>query len=225
MKPLFLTLLFLITNMMIAQVPPKPSVDVSGEGIVNVIPDQVAIDIRVEHTGTNASEVKRKNDQVVSDVLAYVKRSGIEAKYVKTNYIRLSKNYEYNTKTYNYAANQAITIKLVDLAKYENLMDGLLATGINRIDGISFSSSKAVDLEAEARKKAVENALTKAKEYASVLNQQVGKAIHISEFQQSTGPNPLLRNMNFAEASSGQQTIAPGEMQISAKVNISFELN
>ncbi len=225
MKPLLTLTLVLITTFMTAQQLKKPTVDVSGEGIVNVVPDQVTISVRVEHTGSNAKEVKLKNDQIINQVLQFVKQAGIEEKHVRTEYIRLSKNYEYNTKTYNYAANQSVTIKLIDLSKYEDIMDGLLETGINRIDGISFSSSQQKELEAEARKKAVVNAKQKAMEYAGVLEQTVGKAVHISEFQQVNTPSPVLRSMSFDEASSSKQTIAPGEMQISARVNVSFELN
>ncbi|NND62770.1 MAG: SIMPL domain-containing protein [Flavobacteriaceae bacterium] len=223
---LFITLaLALITNFMTAQHMPKPSVDVSGEGIVNVTPDQVTVSVRVEHTGNDAKEVKLKNDRIINDVLKFVKRMGIEEKHVRTEYIRLSKNYEYNTKKYNYAANQSVSIKVVDLSNYEELMNGLLETGINRIDGISFSSSRQEELESEARKKAMANAKLKATEYASVLDQSIGKALQISEFQKVNTPSPVFRSMAMADASESSQTIAPGEMQITVKVNVSFELN
>lgn len=212
--------------MMTAQNAPVPSVDVTGEGIVKVVPDEVTIKLRVENTGRNAKELKQQNDRVVNDVLAFLKRSGIDDKYVSTDYIRLSKNYEYNTKTYNYSANQSITVKLTNLKKYEEIMNGVMETGINRIDGISFSSSQSESLQSQARKKAIENAKMKATEYASVLNQQVGKAIRISEFQNTISPQPkFARSMMMdAESSGGQQTLAPGEMEIQVRVNVSFQL-
>ena len=212
--------------MMTAQNTPIPSVDVTGEGIVKVVPDEVTVNVRVENTGKDAKALKRQNDATVNDVLAFVKRMGIADKYVSTQYVRLSKNYEYNTKTYNYSANQAISIKITDLKKYEDVMNGLIETGINRIDGISFSSSQANSLKSEARKKAVENAKLKATEYASVLNQTVGKAIHISEFQNTISPQPkFARALSIdGESSGGQQTLAPGEMEIQVRVNVSFQL-
>jgi uncharacterized protein YggE len=60
---------------------------------------------------------------------------------VQTDYIRLSKNYEYTTKSYNYAGNQSIAICLKDLSKYKALMNGLLESGINRIDGVAFGAA------------------------------------------------------------------------------------
>lgn len=204
----------------------KPSVEVSGDGIVRVIPDEVTISVRVENTGNNAQEVKRKNDQTISDVLNFVKNQGIAEKYVRTEYVNLNKNYDYNTKTYNYSANQSISIKLIELKKYEMLMKGLLESGINRIDGVNFSSSKKAELESEARKKAVANAKEKANEYAGELNQKIGKALSIRENIVSNIPQPMLRSamMMDSQASGSEQTMAPGEMEIYAKVYITFEL-
>lgn len=225
MKKIIIIVAIITTGIITAQTQPKPSVDVWGEGTINVVPDQVTVNVRIENTGTNAKEVKLKNDRIVSDVFQFVKGIGIAEKYIKTEYIRLSKNYEYQTKTYNYQANQSISIKLVDLSEYEPLMNGLLETGINRIDGITFSSSQLETLQSQARKKAVENAKLKAQEYASVLGQSIGKALHISEFQKTISPNPMIRNVMVIDGESAQQTLAPGEMQVSVRVNVSFELN
>ena len=224
MRKIIIIIALITTGLITAQTQPKPSVEVVGEATVHVIPDQVTVHIRVENTGTNAKEVKLKNDRIVGEVLQFVKGIGVAEKYVRTEYIRLSKNYEYQTKTYNYQANQSISIKLVDLREYERLMNGLLDTGINRIDGILFSSSQLELLQSQARKNAVENAKLKAQEYASVLGQSIGKAIYISEFQKTISPNSMLRNAITMDAEA-QQTLAPGEMQVSVRVNVSFELN
>ncbi len=225
MKNITVILLLLISSIMTAQTQPKPSVDVTGVGTVSIVPDEVTINVRVEHTGNNAIEVKKLTDNSISEVLQFVKRAGVDDKYVKTEYVRLSKNYEYNTKTYNFVANQAITIKLVDLSKYESVVNGLLDTGINRIDGVSFSSSEMETLQSQARKKAIANAKMKAQEYTSVLNQNIGKAIHISEFRNVSNPQPMLRSaMMSMDSEASGKTLAPGEMQIKVKVNVSFEL-
>jgi hypothetical protein len=203
----------------------KPLVEVSGEGIVRVVPDEVTINLRVENTGDNAKELKRTNDRIVNEVLSFIKSQDIEDKYVKTEYIRLSKNYDYKTKSYNYAANQSISVKLTDLSKYETLMNGLLESGINRIDGISFSTSERQALESDARKRAVAHAKLKAEEYAGVLNQGIGKAVSIRENVNFSPPSPVLRQaMAMDSSGGGEQTMAPGEMEVRVTVYISFEL-
>ena len=150
----------------------------------------------------------------------------IDDKDVQTQYIRLSKNYDYKTKKYKFVANQSISILLKDLNKYESLMTGLMDSGINRIDGIYFSTSNIDDLKAQARVKAIQNAKLKAEEYAGALDQSIGKAIKISEFQATNYPMP--RNEGLLKAMSddgGQQTISPGEMELRVMVNVRFILN
>jgi uncharacterized protein YggE len=226
MKTISALLILLISTTMMAQTNPQPTVNVTGEGIVLVVPDEVSIDVRVENTGKNSKELKSQNDKVVNDVLAMVKSMGIADKDVQTEYVRLSKNYEYNTKTYNYAANQSVSIRLRDLKKYESLMNSLMDSGINRIDGISFSSSNKDELVSQARKKAVENAKMKAEEYSGVLNQSIGKAISISENQTDFNPQPMYRSMAMqGDTSAGQQTLAPGELEIRVNINVTFILN
>ena len=203
-----------------------PAVTVNGEGIVKVIPDEVVIKSRIEHDGDNPQEVKKQNDAVVDAVIKYLKSEGVPEKNIQTDYVNLNKNYNYNDKTYSYVANQAISIKLDNLKNYEKIMSGLLKVGLNRIDGVQFKSSDMEKYMSEARKKAVVNAKNKASEYASSIEQSIGKAISISEVQTNNFP-PMYR-MNEMKMSSDsaeqQETIAPGEMEIKAQVTVAFEL-
>lgn len=222
-----LLILTLTTTAMMAQSPPIATIDVSGEGIVKVVPDEVTINIRVENTGENTQTLKKQNDATVSEVLKFLKQMKIADKDVRTEYMNLSKDYDYNTKTYSFSANQSLSIKLRDMSKYEQVIKGLMDTGINRIDGISFSSSNKEALKSQARKKAVENAKMKAMEYASVLDQTVGKAVSITEFSINSGGPQSMYKMAMMESSSsgGSQTISVGEMEIRTTVNVSFILN
>ncbi len=182
------------------------------------------IKARIEHSGKSPSEVKAENDKVVNEVIQYLKSQDIPSKNIQTEYINLNKDYNYNTKETLFSANQAISILLEDINSYETVMSGLLQSGLNRIDGIEFQSSKKETLEAEARKMAVLDAKEKAQEYAHALGQEIGKAHTINELNSGDFP-PMYRAMEMkASDSSGGQTIAPGEMEITVKVNVGFFL-
>lgn len=204
----------------------QPSVNVTGEGKVIAVPDEVTISMGVQTQGKNAATVKSENDASVDKVLDYLLKMNIPQNQVQTEYVSLNKNYDYNTKTYNYNASQTISVKLKDLSKYDEVMSGLVASGINTINGVDFNSSKMADYEAESRKKAVADAKEKAQEYASVLGQKVGKALLITE--QSTSapqPQPMYKVAMMSESmDSTQRTLAPGELTITSKIQVSFEL-
>ncbi len=224
MKKYLLLIAILGYSLGFAQEKPIPSISVLGTGTVNIVPDKVLINSRIEHTGKTAAEVKRKNDKVVDQVIKFLKSQGVASKNIQTEYIRLNKEVNYNTKDTMYSANQAISIELLDLKDYEKIMSGLLDSGLNRIDGIEFRTSKKDALQSEARKKAVLNAKMKAEEYATALGQSAGKAIHISEVQ-TDHYQPVYRVMEMKADSAEQQSIAPGEMEITVKVNVEFLLN
>jgi uncharacterized protein YggE len=233
MKKNLFILMILLSNLAMSQnniqtTIMQPTVDVMGQGIVKVVPDEVTINVQVENKGQNPKELKQKNDLIINDVLAFIKSMKIADKQVQTEYVKLNKNYDYQTKTYSYVANQSISIYLKDLELYESLMNGLLERGINRIDGISFSTSKIKELKSQARIKAMQNAKMKAEEYTKVLNQSIGKAVSISEFSNTNYPGPVNRKamMISSDASAmEQQTISVGEIEVVTKINVSFLLN
>ncbi|WP_324719235.1 SIMPL domain-containing protein [Salinimicrobium sp. HB62] len=224
MKKFLLLIAFLTGIMSFAQEKPEPSISVMGTGTMSVVPDKVLINSRVEHTGKTPAEVKRKNDEVVNRIIKYLRSEGVAAKNIQTEYIRLNKEVNYNTQDTMYSANQAISIQLTNLKDYEKIMSGLLSSGLNRIDGVQFQTSKKEALQSEARKKAVLNAKMKAEEYARALGQSAGKAIRISEVQ-TDHYQPVYRVMEMKSDSAEEQTIAPGEMEITVKVNVEFLLN
>jgi uncharacterized protein YggE len=233
MKKNLFVLMILLSNLAMSQnniqtTIMQPTVDVMGQGIVKVVPDEVTINVQVENKGQNPKELKQKNDLIINDVLAFIKSMDIADKQVQTEYVRLNKNYDYQSKTYSYVANQSISIYLKDLELYESLMNGLMERGINRIDGISFSTSKIKELKSQARIKAMQNAKMKAEEYTKVLNQSIGKAVSISEFSNTNYPGPVNRKamMISSDASAmEQQTISVGEIEVVTKINVSFLLN
>ncbi|RXG32462.1 SIMPL domain-containing protein [Leeuwenhoekiella marinoflava] len=223
MKSILILAITAMTTMAHAQ-QIQPTVNVTGEGKVIAVPDEVTIRMGVQTEGKDAKTVKTENDASVDKVLDYLLKMNIPQNQVQTEYVNLNKNYDYNTKTYSYKASQTISVKLKDLSKYDKVMSGLVSSGINTINGIEFSSSKMEAYEAEARKKAVADAKEKAKEYAGVLGQNIGKALMIAE-QGTSAPQPQpMYKMAMAEMDSTQRTLAPGELTITSKIQVSFEL-
>lgn len=227
MKKLIFSILMLVAISSFAQSEPY-GVQVMGEGSIMANPDEVNLNIRVEHEGNTAEEVKGAVDKDVRNVFKFLKKSGVADKYVRTEYLNVNKNYQYQTKTYNYIANQAISIKLKDLEKYEEIISGLLATGINRIDGIQFGSSKMEELKSQARKKAIQNAKAKAEEYIGELGHQLGTVKYIAEVS-SSQPYPVAYKnaaMVQSDSNGGENapSISPGEMEVTAKINVRFSI-
>jgi len=205
-----------------------PMINVSGEGKVKVAPDQALISVSIETKGTKAEEVKRENDQKMDAILKFIKKSNIAKEDFQTQRVSLNPNYDYEKKKHNYIATQSLQILLKDLAKYDELTEGLVDEGINRIDNVEFKSSKMTQLQSDARKLAIKDAKAKAEDFVSVLSQKVGKAILISDNSQIYIPQPRMYAMKTSMAmdeSAPRETLAIGEIEITANVSVSFILD
>ena len=134
MKTTFLLISFFCAQFFYAQ----NLVSVTGEGTIKVLPDRAVIKVRVENQGSEAKKVQEMNNQSINSVMKSLKSIKFDMKDVKTEWINLSKNYNYDTKEYFYVANQTIVILLKDLTLYEDVMNRLMDSGVNRIEGVSF---------------------------------------------------------------------------------------
>ena len=228
MKKAILILSVLFISMSYGQeVKQIPQINVNGEGKVKVIPDQATIAVTVETKGNNAKDVKKENDVKIDAVLKFIKKMNLSPADYKTQRVSLNPQYDYEKKKHSYNATQTIEILLRDLSKYDELMEGLVNEGINRIDAVTFQSSKLAQYQSEARKLAMKEAKMKAEDYVSVLGQKVGRAMTISDNSQTYYPQPMyaaMKTMEKSDASEPRETLALGEINITANVLVSFIL-
>ena len=228
MKKLILVLTFITAMVQAQEVKQVPSISVTGEGKIKVTPDEAIISFGVENSGKDATEVKKKNDEIVDKVLKVIKKHKIPTTDFQTERVSLYKTYDYNTKKNQFQASQNISIHLKDLNKYDALMIDLVDSGVNAIQNVEFKSSKIKELETQARKEAILDAKKKAEDFVSVLNQKVGKAITISDNTQANYPRPMYKTYAMAaesaDAGMNRETLAIGEIEITTSVSVVFEL-
>lgn len=223
---LFLSMMFM--SMSYAQeVKQVPQISVNGEGKVKVVPDQAIILATIETKGNNAKDVKKQNDLKTEAVLKFIKKMNLAPADYKTQRVSLNPEYDYEKKKHNYNATQTIEILLKDLSKYDELMEGLVDEGINRIDNVTFQSSKMAQYQSEARKLAMKEAKLKAEDYVAVLGQKVGRAMTISDNSQTYYPQPIryaAMKMEMSDVQTPRETLAVGEINITANVSVNFIL-
>lgn len=217
-----------ITDIQAQELIPPAQITVSGEGKVKVEPDQAFISISVENKGSNATDVKKENDKTVADVIKAIKDLKLPKEDVQTKRVSLSSPYDYDKKKYSYVATQTIEILLRDLSKYDLVMEKLVNAGVNTIGTVDFRSSKLAEYQSEARKLAMKEAQLKASDYVSVLGQKVGTAIMISDNSQPNYPRPMMYSSmakGVADSAMPRETVAIGEIDVTANVTVSFKLN
>ena len=209
------------------QQKPVPQINVNGEGKIKVVPDQAFISVSIDTKGNKAADVKKENDATVERVLQAIKKANLPKEDVRTQRISLNPVYDYDKKKYSYNATQTIEILLKNLNQYDALMESLVDAGVNRISNVEFRSSKMEQHKSEARKQAMQDAKKKAEDYVSVLGQKVGKALTISDNTQVYYPQPMyqMKAMDAGGGEAPRETLAIGEINITANVNVTFFLD
>lgn len=204
-----------------------PLITVSGEGKVKVAPDQVSIAVSVETRGNNSAEVKKQNDEKIDAVIKYIKKANIAKEDYQTQRVSLNPQYDYEKKKTTFYATQTIQILLKDLSKYDELMEGLVSSGVNSIGNVEFKSSKMELHKSEARKLAMKDAKAKAEDYLSVTTQKLGNAFNITDNTQAYYPRPMYAAMemkSYDGAAGARETLAIGEIEIIANVSVSYTM-
>ncbi|WP_317172585.1 SIMPL domain-containing protein [Flavobacterium muglaense] len=218
----------MMTTLQAQEIKQVAQISVNGVGEVKVVPDQATISATVETKGVNAKEVKKINDTQVEAVLKMIKKMNLAPTDYKTQRVALNPQYDYEKKKTSYNATQTLEIIVRDLSKYDELMDGLVSQGINKINNVEFQSSSLSKYESEARKLAMKDAKMKAEDYVSVLGQKVGRALTISDNSQNYRPQPVvyarMMKTEMSDMATPRETVAAGEIKITANVSVSFLL-
>lgn len=219
------------------RLPETRAITVSGNAEVKVVPDEVLLTVGVATQDESLAAAKQQNDTVVQRALQIIQRSGIDPKYVQTDYLRIEPQYSYgsNWQTLTgYAVYQSIGITLKDVSLYDGLLSQLLEAGVNHVYDVQFRTTELRKYKDEARRLAIQAAREKATALAQELGQGIGQPLSIQEQSANAGyytPWGWSSNMtqNVTQMSGGESTLsegtlALGQISVSASVSVEFEL-
>lgn len=206
----------------------KRTVSVTGTGIVNAKPDTASISVGVVSNAKTARDALNKNTAAMTRVIGELKGQGIEPKDIQTSNFSVNPRYQHfkdgkPAAVVGYTVTNSATIVVRNLKNLGAILDLTVSRGSNRINGIRFSVDDVDELENKARRRAMKNARQKANLYATAGNAEIGQILTISEDAISRPPQPVFRRAAL-EASSAPVPIEAGEQQITARVQVSWEL-
>jgi len=221
--PLVLGTLALGAPVMADPIPSTVSVSASAD--VSVKPDVVQVGAGVVTQAPTAAAAMAANAKQMELVFDKLKKSGIASKNIRTSGLNLNPTYSYDNgaapKLLGYQASNTVTVRLEDLSRIGSTIDGVVAAGVNQIDGIMFSVKDEDSKLDAARIEASKKATAKAQLLAGAMGMKLGRLTSVSEAGGYSPPMPVMAMQKAADAAT---TIAPGEMQLSATINATYEL-
>ena len=206
------------------------SVNVHGEGMIAVAPDQVRLTVQVNTQAQTASAAMRAASGKMQEILGLLKSMGIEEKHIQTSRVNVSPTYDYSKQIqpppivgYNSTNELTILFKTKLMDKVGEFMDKAVTAGATNFGALQYEASRQRELEREALSKAAADAKARAEVLAKELGATVGQVFTISESVSSGGPPQVMMRSMAMDASSAAPVMS-GELSIRADVNVVFEL-
>ena len=204
-------------------------ITVVGQGRTTVVPDIASLELGVQTSAATVEEAMTTNTDTMDAILAALAEAGIADKDVQTSSynIYLDEGYRGPEMASNpvYRVSNMVNVKVRDLETVGEVLDAAVTAGANQIWGVSFTVEDRTAAEEEARAKAVADARTRAEALAALAEVEVGEVLSISEI--ITGViSPLYSGvaMEMSAGMGGGGSIAPGELDYSTSIQVTYAL-
>jgi uncharacterized protein len=220
--------------------PTQATISVSGTAEIRVAPDEINLRLGVETRDRELDEAVKQSELRTSAVLKFLKESGIESKDVQTDYIEIQPQYSDRRQQQivpeYYQVRRTLGVRLRQVAKFDEVLAGVLRNGANLVHGIDFRTTELRKHRDAARQQAIRAAKGKATALAEELDVKVGKPRNINEqtgggwwsWSGRSDPfsNAMMQNVSQAPArgETPEGNLAVGMISITATVHVTFAL-
>ncbi|OWV98278.1 hypothetical protein ATY81_19200 [Rhizobium sp. R72] len=213
--------------------PREAVISVSGEGQASVAPDMAVLNLSVVKQATTAREALDENNKAMSDVLAALKKAGIAERDLQTSGFAVQPQFNYPQSNDGqpkppeliaYQVSNSLSVRVRDLSRLGAILDEAVTLGVNQGGDIQFTNDKPEKVMEEARKKAVANAIERARTLAGAADVKLGRVIEISETSPRAQPVPVLRAAMMKEAADSAVPVQGGETSYNVTVNVTFSI-
>ena len=220
------------TNKVVNTATTTNTVSFSGEGKVVAKPDITKVNLSIVTDALTSKIAQDENSKKSKALTDYLKKQNIDDKDVKTTGYNIYPQYRYpqyggQPTITGYQVNQSMEVKIRDLDKVSNILDGVVGAGANQVNGLSFEIDDPEALKAEARAKAIADAKKKANELKSQVGISLGKIVNFSE---NTGgyPVPMYYDAKLegrgGMGGGGGPSVPTGENEIVVSVSITYQI-
>jgi len=201
---------------------------VSAQAESKRVPDVATISAGVVTQAVDANGAMRANAAQMDKVMAQIKAAGVAERDIQTSGVNLNPQYKYvenqNPTIIGYQASNNVNLKIRDIGKLGKVLDSLVASGANQINGPSFEIDQPESAYDEARRAALDKAQARAQMYAKALGMHVRRIVSISEGGDFRPPVPMPMMMRAQAKAEADTAISPGETTLSVNLDVVFEL-
>lgn len=228
--------------------PNSALLSLNAEGQSRRTPDLAQFSAGVVTSGRTAAEAMAANSRQMDAVIAALRGAGIAERDIQTSAISLQPRFSdpdreaqlrarmarqpyvppadpEPPRIIGYEARNNVQVRVRRLGEMGRVIDALVASGANQVNGPNFTLDEPKAAQDEARVEAIATGRQRAELYARAAGMRVVRIVSISEGGGYYPVDQIVVTGSRVGAPAPPPTpVAPGEVSVGARVSMQFEL-
>jgi uncharacterized protein len=158
-------------------------ITVTGTGKVTGTPDTLRLSLAVTATAASIDQALGSANATMATVQKSLRGNGVNAKDLQTSGLSIQPHYTPKGVPSGYDVSENLAARLRDLTKAGAVLSDAVAAGGDavRVDGVTVALDDTSGLVGGARTAAMDDAHTKAAQYAAAAGRQLGQVVSITD--------------------------------------------
>ena len=206
------------------------TINVTGDGEVDVVPDIAYLSLGVTTEKTTVGEAQTINSTAVNNIITAIEKQGVASQDIKTSNYTISPKYNYDDKTGNstvvgYIVTSTLSVTVKNISSAGSIIDTAIANGSNDSNGISFGVSDYAKYYNTALTNAISNAKSKALVIAGCIDAKISTPTKVIENSSGVPVEyPVFYKSSLKnESTASSMSVEAGTYKIKANVNLVYE--
>lgn len=211
---------------------PCPRINVTGQGSAELAPDMAILQLTVTREAETARAALDANSAAMGEVLEALRGQGIAERDLQTANFSIQPRYVYPSpkaqgengppRIVGYTVRNGLSVRVRDLEKLGAVIDRSVSLGVNEGGNILFTNDDPSAAIEQARTRAVQQAMAKARSLAAAAGVAPGKLLELSEQSRGPQPVPMMRSRVMMADAAESVPVAAGENSYEVTVHMSY---
>ena len=207
-----------------------PVIELSIYESVTAEPDMATIGAGVSTEAPTAVAAMQANAREMSAVIEAIKAQGVAEEDIQTTGINLNARYEYDRTDrkqifVGYQVSNRVSVKLREIGEVGGVLDAMVAAGATDLNGPRFSIDDDEAAKDQARNRAIERGMARARAYAAMLGSDDVRVLEVSEAIQGQSRYDGFATRAAADAMVAEASpVQPGRVSTGVSLTMKFEV-
>lgn len=215
---------------------PASTLSITATGSVEIDPDRAIVSVGVVEEAATARAAMHGVNTKLAAAKGEIESLEIRGMRLSTSNVSVYPVYESRPARplrgeneaptiVGYRASNTLRVQIDDIARTGEVIDASVASGVNQLEGVEFTSRDPFEAQTRALAEATMRAKTKANVMAGAMGATIARVVSAQESGASVPPSPrYARAESMMMSDMAPTPIEAGTLTIRASVSITYEL-